>query len=249
MTPLRFKAVQNHCVPWPPPASRCIAIASRLKANPHRAFAAQYRASPSRFDSSQYHCQTMLCCSVRRHCFSAHCFAIPWLYIALPYAALPPLRIASPYHSVAFPGTSRRLISMPSHRMALLLNTSPSLCETSPSRSISALRQSPLFLCVAEIRIAPQSLCCSSGSKTELSLSYAVLGRAALHLSVAEPCATSLFLCLAKRGRALPLPYFSTLCCSLALPSFALLINTLPCHCEAYRLAANRRHCPVRRAY
>lgn len=202
MTPLRFKAVQNHCVPWPLPASRCIAIASRPKANPLRAFAAQYRASPSRFDSSQYHCQTMLCCSVRRHCFSAHCFAIPWLYIALPYAALPPLRIASPYHSVAFPGTSRRLISPPSHRMALLLNTSPSLCETSPSRSISALHQSPLFHCVAEIRIAPRSLCCSSDSKTELSLPYAVLGRAALHLSAAVLCQTQPFLSFAWRSGA-----------------------------------------------
>ena len=232
MTPLRFKAVQNHCVPWPLPASRCIAIASRLKANPHRAFAAQYRASPSRFDSSQYHCQTMLCCSVRRHCFSAHCFAIPWLYIALPYAASPPLRIASPYHAVVFPGASRRLISMPSHRAPLLLNTSPSLCKTSPSGSVAALRQSPLFLCVAEIRIAPRSLCCSSDSKTELSLSYAVLGRAALHLSVAEPCATSLFLFCTKLNQALPLLYFSSLCISFAVPCGAAL-----------------RRCFARRAY
>ena len=185
VTPLRFKAVQNHCVPWPLPASRCIAIASRLKANPLRAFAARLHASPSRFDSSQYHCQTMLCCSVRRHCFSAHCFAIPWLYIALPYAASPPLRIASPYHAVAFPGASRRLISMPSHRVSLLLNTSPSLCETSPSCSISALRQSPLFHCVAEIRIAPRSLRRFSRPKTEFSRAYAVLDCAALHLSVA----------------------------------------------------------------
>lgn len=196
--PLRFKAVQNHCVPWPPPASRCIAIASRLKANPHRAFAAQYRASPSHFDSSQYHCQTMLCCSVRRHCFSAHCFAIPWLYIALPYAALPPLRIASPYHSVAFPGTSRRLISMPSHRVALPLNTSPSLCETSPSRSISALHQSPLFHCVAEIRIAPQSLRCSSRPKTELNRAYAIPSRAEPCLSVAVLSNSLPFLCCAE---------------------------------------------------
>ena len=202
MTPLRFKAVQNHCVPWPLPASRCIAIASRLKANPHRAFAAQYRASPSRFDSSQCHCQTMLCSSVLHPCISVHCFAIPWLYIALPYAASPPLRIASPYHAVAFPGTSRRLISTPSHRAPLLLNTSPSLCKTSPSGSISALRQSPLFHCVSEIRIAPRSLCCSSGSKTELSLPYAVLDCAALHLSVATPCAASLFLCCAPPGTA-----------------------------------------------
>ena len=171
------------------------------------------------------------------------------LYNARLHFALPPLRIASPHRAVAFPGASRRLISMPSHRAPLLLNTSPSLCKTSPSGSVAAPRQSPLFLCVAEIRIAPRSLRCSSRPKTELSRAYAIPGRAAPCLSVAEPCATSLFLCLAKRGWALPLPYFSTLCCSLALPSFALLINTLPCHCEAYRLAASRRHCPVRRAY
>ena len=238
--PLRFKAVQNHCVPWPLPASRCIAIASRPKANPLRAFAARLEAPP--------------CLALAFLCAATLYFSIPLLYRALLHSALPnctlPLpSIANLCISVAFPGASRRLISMPSHRVSLLLNTSPSLCKTSPSGSVAAPRQSPLFHCVAEIRIAPRSLCCSSGSKTELSLSYAVLGRAALHLSVAEPCATSLFLCLAKRGRALPLPYFSTLCCSLALPSFALLINTLPCHCEAYRLTASRRHCPVRRAY
>lgn len=116
---------------------------------------------------------------------TALCFAIPSLYLASPYAALPPLRIAQPNLAVAFPGASRRLVPMPSHRVSLLLNTSPSLCKTSPSGSVAAPRQAPLFHCVAEIRIAPQSLCCSSGSKTELSLSYAVLGRAALRLSVA----------------------------------------------------------------
>lgn len=137
MTPLRFKAVQNHCVPWPLPASRCIAIASRLKANPHRAFAAQYRASPSRFDSSQCHCQTMLCSSVLHPCISVHCFAIPLLYralllyrellhSALPNCTLPLPSIANLCISVAFPGASRRLILMPSHHVSLLLNTSPS---------------------------------------------------------------------------------------------------------------------------
>ena len=35
VTPLRFKAVQNHCVPWQTPASRCIALASRHQP-PHR---------------------------------------------------------------------------------------------------------------------------------------------------------------------------------------------------------------------
>ncbi len=123
--------------------------------------------------------------SLRILCYTKHNSSPPCLRYALPNSTLPLPRLANLCHSVAFPGASRRLIPMPSHRVSLLLNTSPSLCETSPSRSISALRQSPLFHCVAEIRIAPQSLCCSSGSKTELSLSYAVLGRAALRLSVA----------------------------------------------------------------
>lgn len=243
MTPLRFKAVQNHCVPWPLPASRCIAIASRLKANPHRAFAAQYRASPSRFDSSQCHCQTMLCSSVLHPCISVHCFAIPLLYralllyrellhSALPNCTLPLPSIANLCISVAFPGASRRLISMPSHRVSLLLNTSPSLCKTSPSGSVAALRQSPLFLCVAEIRIAPQSLRCSSRPKTEFSRAYAIPGRAAACLSVAEPCATSLFLFCTKLNQALPLLYFSSLCISFAVPCGAAL-----------------RRCFARRAY
>ena len=130
--------------------------------------------------------------------------ALAFLYAATLYFAIPSRYVAGRVHAIAFPGASRRLVPMPSHRVSLLLNTSPSLCETSPSHSISALRQSPLFLCVAEIRIAPQNLCCSSGSKTELSLSYAVLDCAALHLSAAAPCATSLFLCCAPPGTAYP---------------------------------------------
>lgn len=195
MTPLRFKAVQNHCVPWPLPASRCIAIASRLKANPLRAFAARLEAPPS--------------LALAFLCAATLYFAIPLLYRALLHSALPNCTLPLPSIailciSVAFPGTSRRLISMPSHRVSLLLNTSPSLCKTSPSGSVAAPRQSPLFHCVAEIRIAPRSLCCSSGSKTELSLPYAVLDCAALRLSVATPCATSLFLCCAPPGTADP---------------------------------------------
>ena len=102
VTPLRFKAVQNHCVSWPPPASRCIAIASRPKANPLRAFAARLHASPSRFDSSQCHCQTMLCCSVRRHCNSLRFSAIPVLSNA-PATASPLQRYASLHFSIALP--------------------------------------------------------------------------------------------------------------------------------------------------
>lgn len=123
--------------------------------------------------------------SLRILCYTRHNSSPPCLRYALPNSTLPLPRLANLCRSVAFPGASRRLIPMPSHRVSLLLNTSPSLSKTCLSHSISALRQSPLFLCVAEIRIAPQSLCCSSGSKTELSLSYAVLGRAALRLSVA----------------------------------------------------------------
>ena len=142
--------------------------------------------------------------SLRILCYTKHNSSPPCLRYALPNSTLPLPRLANLCRSVAFPSASRRLIPMPSHRVSLLLNTSPSLCETSPSCSISALRQSPLFLCVAEIRIAPRSLCCSSGSKTELSLPYAVLDCAALHLSVATPCAASLFLCSAPPGTAYP---------------------------------------------
>lgn len=153
---------------------------------------------------------------MQRHRASIHLNAIAKQYIAAPpfalaflcaetlYFAIPLLDNAFRRVAIAFPGTSRRLVSMPSHRVSLILNASPSLCETSPSSSVAAPRQSPLFHCVAEIRIAPRSLCCSSGSKTELSLSYAVLDCAALHLSVATPCAASLFLCSAPPGTADP---------------------------------------------
>lgn len=185
----------------------CNSTASRPKANPLRAFARYFHAAPSRFDSSQCHCQTMRCRSAPRPCIPVrgdsllcHSFTPPCKTLLRPaFAVFASLRLA-----IAFPGTSRRLISTPSHRVSLILNASPSLCETSPSSSVAAPRQSPLFHCVAEIRIAPRSLCCSSGSKTELSLSYAVLDCAALHLSVATPCAASLFLCSAPPGTADP---------------------------------------------
>lgn len=185
----------------------CNSIASRLKANPLRSFARQFQAMPSRFDSSQCHCQTMLCRSVPRPCIPVrgdsllcHSFTPPCKTLLRPAFAV--LCIASLCRAIAFQGASRRLISMPSHRVSLILNTSPSLCETSPSSSVAAPRQSPLFHCVAEIRIAPRSLCCSSGSKTELSLSYAVLGRAALRLSAAVLFNSLPFLCNATQGRA-----------------------------------------------
>ena len=75
MTPLRFKTVQNHCVPWPLPASRCIAIASRPKANPLRAFAARLEAPPS--------------LALAFLCAATLYFSIPLLYRALLHSALP----------------------------------------------------------------------------------------------------------------------------------------------------------------
>lgn len=153
-------------------------------------------------------------------CFDSPSKAVPLLHVTNPrialaflcaltlYFAIPSRYVAGPFHAIAFPGASRRLVPMPSHRVSLFLNTSPSLCKTSPSSSVAALRQSPLFHCVAEIRIAPQSLCCSSGSKTELSLSYAVLGRAALRLAFASLCAAKLGLAFSQR-RKTPL----RLCC------------------------------------
>lgn len=164
-------------------------------------------------------------------CFDSPSKAVPLLHVTNPrialaflcaltlYFAIPSRYVAGPFHAIAFPGASRRLVPMPSHRVSLFLNTSPSLCKTSPSSSVAALRQSPLFHCVAEIRIAPQSLCCSSGSKTELSLSYAVLGRAALRLSVAI---------FALHHSAIP--RLASLRCSFAAPCLANLS-----HCPALR--------------
>ena len=99
--------------------------------------------------------------------------------------------------SVLRPCVSVRGDSLLCHSFAILSPTV--LCLASAAHCVT-----PLSHCVAEIRIAPQSLCCSSGSKTELSLPYAVLDCAALHLSVATPCATSLFLCCAPPGTAYP---------------------------------------------
>ena len=140
--------------------------------------------------------------AIAKQCDAAPPLALAFLCASALYFAIPLPCHAVPGLAAAFPGTSRRLISMPSHRVSLLLNTSPSLCKTSPSGSVAAPRQSPLFLCVAEIRIAPRSLRCSSGSKTELSLSYAVLGRAALHLSAAVLFNSLPFLCNATQGGA-----------------------------------------------
>ena len=166
--------------------------------------------------SVHFRCCAMRIRSIPFQCCDNQITVLPLLHVtcqritlallcaAALYFAIPSRYVAGPFHAVAFPGASRRLVPMPSHRAPLLLNTSPSLCKTSPSRSVAAPRQSPLFLCVAEIRIAPQSLCCSSGSKTELSLPYAVLNCAALHLSAAPLCATSLFLCCAPPGTADP---------------------------------------------
>lgn len=68
--------------------------------------------------------------------------------------------------------------------------------------SVASLRQSPLFHCVAEIRIAPRSLRRFSRPKTEFSRAYAVLGRAALHLSAAVLFQTQPFLSFAWRSGA-----------------------------------------------
>ena len=200
--PLPCRPTRRHSFAPPAYAAPCHCVPPRVHSVPHAAI-------PLPFCSSLFAPLPLLHVTNPRLALAFLCaatlyFAIPLLYFARPYFASPPLRIASPHHAVAFPGASRRLISIPSHRVSLFLNTSPSLCETSPGSSVAAPRQSPLFHCVAEIRIAPQSLCCSSGAKTELSLSYAVLGRAALRLSVATLCATSLFLCCAPPGTANP---------------------------------------------
>lgn len=120
---------------------------------------------------------------------------------------------------------------------ALPYSAFPLLGEAGLGIAAAILFNSLLFLCFAEIRIAPQSLRCSSRPKTELSRAYAVLGRAALRLSAAMPGRTPLFLCCARRNPA-----------ELSF-AFAHPIDAMPCHCEAHQITANPFHCPVRRAY
>lgn len=133
------------------------------------------------------------------HSCARRLFTLPFLYSALQDFTPPCLRCALHHSAVPLLFRAHRGDSFRCPAIACHCNTSPSLCETSSSCSISPLRQSPLFHCVAEIRIAPQSLRCSSRPKTELSLAYAVLGRAALRLSVAMPSSTPPFLCCARR--------------------------------------------------
>ena len=75
VTPLRFKAVQNHCVPWHTPASRCIALASRHQP-PHRP-----------------------CVSVRGDSLLCHSIALRFISMPLPNNASPlipsPLRFCA----------------------------------------------------------------------------------------------------------------------------------------------------------
>ena len=141
--------------------------------------------------------------SVHRPCFTSPTPASPLRFCARLHAS--PSRFDSSQchcqtmlcRSVPRPCDSVRGDSLLCHSFAI---PSPTvLCLASAAHCVT-----PLSHCVAEIRIAPQSLCCSSGSKTELSLPYAVLDCAALHLSVATPCATSLFLCCAPPGTAYP---------------------------------------------
>lgn len=143
-------------------------------------FCARLHASPSRFDSSQCHCQTMLRLSFLCPCVSVRGDSLLCHSISIRSGARPCRCFSGRIEATHFDTQPSRVTA--SQYFAFTM-------RTSPSHSVAAPRQSPLFHCVAEIRIAPQSLCCSSGSKTELSLPYAVLDCAALHLSVATPCA------------------------------------------------------------
>jgi len=157
------------------------AVAMIIRALHFRCCAMRIRAIPSLFQR-----KTALRVSVadQRISLLFHCFAM--LCPASRLIAFASLLTADPRYALAFLCATTLYFAIPLPCHAVRGFAAAAHCVT------------PLSHCVAEIRIAPQSLCCSSGSKTELSLLYAVLDCAALHLSVATPCATSLFLCCAE---------------------------------------------------
>lgn len=144
---------------------------------------------------------------------------------------------------------------------ALLRHSFALQCKTPLCLASATHCFTPPCHCVAEIRIAPQSLRCSSRPKTELSLPYAVLDCAALHLSATVLFNSLPFLCCAEQGWALPLPIqarpgnaFPLL--FLAHRGDSFRCPAIACHCfSILRLRRSRpnravqSHRPVRRAY
>lgn len=218
---------------------------------------------PLHFNATHFSAMLCLCPSV--HCFAQrrNSFAFLIVDFPLPRRAIPCHSNASPLDTSPFPCRAGLFNAVPEpfktvlYHCYPLLNYAftslgisfpprckPYLDDALPLRRVAKQRISfampcltLLFLCFAEIRIAPQSLRCSSRPKTELSRAYAVLGRAALRLSAAMPGRTPLFLCCARRNPA-----------ELSF-AFAHPIDAMPCHCEAHQITANPFHCPVRRAY
>ena len=109
VTPLRFKAVQNHCVPWHTSASWCIALASRHQP-PHRP-----------------------CVSVRGDSLLCHSIALRFISMPLPNNASPlvpsPLRFCArrlfTLHSFAIPCLTVLCLASATH------------CLTQPCRCFS----------------------------------------------------------------------------------------------------------------
>ena len=239
-----YDASPSNAFPWLIGAFPCCSVASKTYAIHFRGCVTPRHCVSVRGDS-------LLCHSISIRSGARPCCCFSGCIEATHFDAQPSRVTASQYFAFAVLGQTAqsktiaprcvdvapRFDSLHFLCHALPYSAFPLLGEAGPGVAAAILFNSLLFLCFAEIRIAPQSLRCSSRPKTELSRAYAVLGRSALRLSVAMPGRTPLFLCCARRNPA-----------ELGF-AFAHPIDAMPCHCEAHQITANPRHCPVRRAY
>lgn len=109
-----------------------------------------------------------------------------------------------------------------------------------------------LCLCSALLPLASQCPCCALPCQAVplLRVAFDDLPCHCPSLSC-HSLPVSAFPCFSFAARSLA---ELLLCCARrnpAEPSFAFAqpIDAMPCHCEAYQIIANPRHCPVRRAY
>lgn len=191
--PLRFKAVQNHCVPWPLPASRCIAIASRPKANPLRAFAARLEAPPR--------------LALAFLCAATLYFAIPLLYRALLHSALPNCTLPLPSIAnlcQAFPllfrahqGDSFRCPAIARHCFSILrlhyakhLPAAPLQHHASLHFSIALPRYASPREAFAAFHVPKQNSAGPMQFQAERRLASSLLCLAVLRFSFAPQCST-----------------------------------------------------------
>ena len=154
---------------------------------------------PLHFNATHFSAMLCLCPSV--HCFAQRRNSFAFLIVDFP---LP--RRAIPCHSNASP-----------------LDTSPFPCRAGLFNAVPEPFKTVLYHCYPLLNYAFTSLGISFPPRCKPYLDDALPLRrvAKQRISFAMPCLTLLFLCLAKRGWALPLPYFSTLCCSFALLRYA----------------------------